>query len=472
MTPRGQKNNDDGDGSVFRIYAKRKDGTTVERWRAEFTMGYDHQGKRVVVQGQGATSRIAKDRREQAKLKHLVLQGQLSRTVLTDKKVALRKETVQQYLEHWFINLDRDEVGDQTRRSYRSKLELHIYPHIGDIPLVLLNESDIKQLFQVTLREKVYDPRHPEKRLGDGAIKNVWKPLSKALTQAEKEGKIATSPMRTVSKPKVEERQDEEIHSWKPQHLLQKLENTPEEVRWLMSFVMGLRMSEKLGITWDCLSLKPSRGKPPTVTIKQQLAWNVSEHGCGKRDSKTTKFPCGYVSSAYCPKQIGGGGLKIAPYTKTKGVRTLPLPSRIHKLLVEQKKSQDKIKKQAIDAGTWKPLPGLEELIFLKEDGSPISQQRENDRWHELCDEFGVPRQRGHLSRHIVATLLAEAEVPPERAQLILGWSSAKMMSTYVHLRAVKHAVEPLQELEALMTQRQAGAKSAKKLAEGNGSTV
>ncbi|MCU1533507.1 MAG: hypothetical protein JWO49_3078 [Arthrobacter sp.] len=52
-------------------------------------------------------------------------------------------------------------MGDATRRSYRSKLELHIYPHIGDIPLLLLTEEDIHTLFHVTLKNKVYDPKRP-----------------------------------------------------------------------------------------------------------------------------------------------------------------------------------------------------------------------------------------------------------------------------------------------------------------------
>lgn len=469
MTPRGHKIRDDGDGSVFQVKSKRKDGTIVEVWRAEFTMGYDHQGKRVVAQGQGATQKIAKERRERAKLKHLVLQGDAPRSVLTDNKVALRKETVQQYLENWFIGLDPDEVGDQTRRAYRSKLELHIYPHIGEIPLVLLNEDDIRKLFFTTLKNKEYDPKHPEKRLGQGAIQNVWKPLSKALTHAENKGTIKLNPMKSVPKPKVDER-EEVIQKWKPQYLLQQLEGSPDEAKWLLTFVMGLRMSEKLGLTWDCLKLKPSKGKVPTITIKQQLAWKTSQHGCGKRDSKTGDFPCGYKSSQYCTKQIGGGGLFISPVTKTTaGKRELPIPTQLHKLLVEHKKQQTNIKEKAIADGTWEPLDGLEELIFLKPDGKPISQQRENDRWHEMCDLYGVPRQRGHLSRHTVATLLAEANVPPERAQLILGWSSARMMSTYTHLKAIKHAVEPLQDLERVLLERQKPSRTQRKKDEETG---
>lgn len=471
MAPRGEKHREDGDGSIFRIYSKRKDGTIVERWRAEFTIGYDHAGKRVVAQGQGATKQIARDRREAARLKLLVLQGKAPRSVLTGEKHAVRRETVQEYLEKWFATLDPEEVGDQTRRSYRSKLELHIYPHIGEIPLLLLTEEDIHTLFHVTLKNKVYDPKRPELRISNGGLLNIWKPLSKALSMAENKGKIPLNPMRSVKKPKVEER-EETIYSWKPKYLLEQLDGDPDEAKWLLSFVLGLRMSEKIGLTWDCLNLKPRGGKPATVTIKQQLQWQVSEHGCGKRDNETALYPCGYRSSKACPKQIGGGGLHIVPVTKTAaGKRTLPLPTQLQKLLLEHQKRQAAVKKMDTGTKDWDPLPGLDNLVFTTANGRPMSQQLENKAWHALCEKFNVPVQRGHLNRHVVATLLAEAEVPPERAQLILGWSSARMLSTYTHLRAVKHAVEPIQDLERVMLERQTSARSravvkAKKLAD------
>lgn len=460
MTPRGEKVRENGDGSIFRVTTKRKDGTVVERWRAEYTIGYDHNGKRVVAAGQGATKQIARDRREAARLKLLVLQGKAPRSVLTGEKHAVRKETVQEFLEKWFASLDPQEVGDQTRRAYRSKLELHIYPHIGHIPLLLLTEEDIRTLFHVTLPNKAYDPRHPEKRLSNGALLNTWKPLSKALTFAENKGKIALNPMRAVRKPKVEER-EEQIHSWKPKYLLERLDGDPNEAKWLLSFVLGLRMSEKIGLTWDCLNLRPRNGKPATVIIKQQLQWKVSEHGCGKRDNETGEYPCGKRSSRACPKQKGGGGLHIVPVTKTAaGKRTLPLPTQLQKLLLEHQKRQAKVKKEFAGTKDWDPLPGLEDLVFTTANGRPMSQQLENKAWHALCEKFNVPTQRGHLSRHVVATLLAEAEVPPERAQLILGWSSARMLSTYTHLRAVKHAIEPIQDLERVMLERQTKARS------------
>lgn len=260
--------------------------------------------------------------------------------------------------------------------------------------------------------------------------------------------------------------------SWKPKYLLEQLDGDPDEAKWLLSFVLGLRMSEKIGLTWDCLNLKPRGGKPATVGIRQQLQWKTSEHGCGRRDNETGLFPCGHISCGRCPKQIGGGGLHIVPVIKTAaGKRTLPLPTHLQKLLIEHQKRQAQMKKLHAGTNEQDPLPGLDNLVFSTVNGRPMSQQLENKAWHALCEKFGVPVQRGHINRHVAATLLAEAEVPPDRAQLILGWSSARMLSTCTHLRAVKHAVEPIQDLEKVMLERQTNARfraalKAKKLAE------
>ncbi len=61
------------------------------------------------------------------------------------------------------------------------------------------------------------------------------------------------------------------------------------------------------------------------------------------------------------------------------------------------------------------PRPDFADLVFLRPNGKFINQNDDNDDWHNLLTEYldeGEPRRRGHLNRHITATLLAENGVP------------------------------------------------------------
>jgi integrase len=441
--PKGTKHRANGEGSIFLI-------TTPHgpRYKAEATMGYDPAGKRITATGTGATRELAIQRREANRQKLLVLQGKASPDTLRNARPKMMRDTVGVYLDEWFRALNPDVVGESTRYSYRSKIDLHIKPHIGETPLLLLNRKDMQSLFYETLPNKAYDPKNPEKRLSSGAIRNVWKPLYKALNAAVDDGRIPTNPMTGLDKPR-EERREEKVHTWKPQHLLHKLRDDPDEAKWLVTFLYGVRMSEKLGLTWDCVHLNTTK-KLATIEIKQQLKWHLSEHGCGPRNTDGS-HRCTKRSAQHCPQRIGTSGLYIHPDTKsTNGRRTLPITPHLRTLLLAHKKRQDIARKSP----DWNPLPGLENLVFTKADGKPISQQLENKAWKALCDRFGVELDRGHLSRHTVASMLAHSGVGLETTKLILGHGSEKISQLYTHLNTAKHTKEPLEALENLLLTR------------------
>jgi integrase len=458
--PRGTKHRANGEGSVFKI----QNGS---RWRAEATIGYDQHGKRIVATGTGATRSQAIERREANRQKLLVLQGKAPASTLTNRGVRIRKQTVAEYLDIWFRGINPAKVGDATRRAQRSKIDLHINPHIGTIPLVLLNQQHLRTLFYETLPNKVYDPKRPEKRLSGGAVRNVWKPLYKALQQAVDDGLIEKHPMKGVDKP-IETVKEVIIDGNRPKQLLEQLDGDLNEAKWLLTFLLGLRISEKLGLTWDCINLEPKQGEPATIDIKQQLARDLSKHGCGNREG--SKYPCGKRSAEHCPKRITGKGLYIKPQLKTsEGRRILPLPETLRILLIEHKERWTYLKKgdglewinhgpdgdHTVSFPKWEPIKGLENLVFTMPDGKPISHQQENKDWHALCQKFGLEMSRGHLNRHATATILAESGVPPEVAKLILGHSNERMTAYYTHLKSIRHTLEPLQELEKTLMERQ-----------------
>lgn len=455
MATRAPKRRADGEGTVFRIQ------TSYGRaWRAEATVGWTEEGARIVATGTGPTQAIALERREKNRIKKLVLAGKLPPTALKKDHLATKAQTLEVYLGKWVAGLNDQRVGEETQRAYRGFIANHIVPALGDKPLTMITAEDIRLLFYSTLPNKQVSKSNPAKRLSPGAIRNIWKPLFKALGQAEREGLITKNPMEAVERPRAEAPQvDLDLSA--PAKLLRALDGSKDQTMWLMSFFLGVRMGELIGLTWDRVHLT---AEVPHVEIRQQLARSLSTHGCAGPGARPT---CGQRSAANCPQRVVGGGLYIKPITKTAaGKRKLPLPDALRIALIEQKERHDALKAEGTlqweehdedddDLGpvivtmTWDPLPGLEDLVFTTDGGRPITSQEYTKRWNALCEKAGVTYQRGHLNRHITATLLAERGVRPEIAKLILGHQSERMAEFYTHLKTLKHAREPLESLTA-----------------------
>ena len=81
----------------------------------------------------------------------------------------------------------------------------------------------------------------------------------------------------------------------------------------------------------------------------------------------------------------------------------------------------------------WQPKPEFADLIFLNDDGSLITLNRDNDDWARLLKRFGLPHWRAHLNRHITATWLAEQDPPVSigTVQSILGHDTEAMTTYY-----------------------------------------
>lgn len=75
------------------------------------------------------------------------------------------------------------------------------------------------------------------------------------------------------------------------------------------------------------------------------------------------------------------------------------------------------------------------DLVFAKEDGSPIHPDRLLDAFHRISRAAGLRPTRPHDLRHGWATRALEAGVPAKVVQEILGHSSAMVtLDIYSHV--------------------------------------
>jgi integrase len=192
---------------------------------------------------------------------------------------------------------------------------------------------------------------------------------------------------------------------------------------------LGLRRAERLGLSWKNITgLDTAKA---AMTIRNQLARTEKREDEAKRQNGESWF--------------------IKDYTKTSGVRTIVIPEPFLSALREQKKKQDVYKKSE----NWKPKKKFADLVFLQQDGSIYTLNRDNEEWKALLSSHGLPHWRGHLNRHITATWLAELvpAVPMGTVQTILGHATEAM--TYYYARTTQtQQSEPLRQYGATLMKK------------------
>lgn len=405
-------------------------GTLIEidtpygrRYRAVSTL--DIGGKVIRVSGEGVSPSEAFQRRAKNIYKRL------------NPKQIEKSVVLEDFLRGWIKELNPDEISDSVRKAYANHLELHVIPYFGKLGIKELTREQCRDHFAITLKNKAYDLNNPEKRLSSYALKSIHSTFKRSMTWAQNEGIITTNPMANVPAPRIK-RKKVVINEAAPEKLMYELMGDPEQLRWLIAF-FGIRQSEALGLTWDKVSTDKK-----FILIEQQLLRKETFHGCGHRTGKD--FPCGKQSASACPKMIGERGWEIREGAKTEaGNRKIPLTPLMAKLFIKQKIRQDKAK----EAGKWKPLPGLDNLVFTDEKGHPRKHQQDTALWHALLKKHNIPYQRGHISRHTTATILAsmKPEIPIGIVKEILGHNSTAMTEYYTH-RNAELTREPMAALE------------------------
>jgi integrase len=315
------------------------------------------------------------------------------------KKRARKQLTVAELYEEWQEANEAGRVSDIMFAKYRGYGK-HIIAALGGIKLDDLQEAHLMSFFSSVLMNK----KRPDGRplLQSAARRNIYMALSGCFSFGISKGYLTRNPLDPVPVP-VRVTPDDDIekaseNAYKILAVLKK-SDSPDYCRWLFS-LFGLRKGERVGLSWS--NVRNLDSDRPELIISHQLARTAK-----KED----------------------GGWYIKPSTKTGKKRTIVMAEPWISALREHKKRQDAMKLLP----TWKPQEKFKDLVFLQSDGSIYTLNKDNLDWGKLFKENNLPTFRGHLMRHITATLLAEQKptIPIGAVMSILGHSTQSLTLYY-----------------------------------------
>ena len=373
-------------------------------------------------------------------------------------KVADRSVTVSAYLRTWLAGR-KLRLKPSTYESYEDAVRLYFGPGIGHLRLVDLRDHHLQDLVTAMmlinrpapngldgsmaelLRRLVAARADDERRVlpdGEKRRKKSVKPLSPAriermfaviraaLGNAVKTGKIYGSPFDGVELPRVDHpkplawtaerearfRADLAKRAAAARQLLEDRTLTAEEQREIWASP-GLRpvpsmvwMPEHTGRFLDYLE----------ETGERLAVLFILAAFCGLRRDEVLGLTWAEIDLAQGVAYIRETGSGDGPKSEA-GVRVIPLPGPVVDALKAWRKTQ------AADRLAWGRDWPDHDLVFTREDGTPVPAQWTSARFEVLAFRAGLPPVRFHDLRHGAASLLKASRVDTKIISAILGHS-------------------------------------------------
>ena len=345
-----------GTGTLRKVN-KEKNGKTYTYWEGQITIGVDPgTGKQKRKTFTGKTQKEVREKMQAAAVS--VNEG----TYFEPTKLTVRE---------WFDLWLAEYCGDKkyfTIDQYSSYGRNHICSNLGAIKLSALSSIHIQKFYNKLGSEVSEKTGKP---LSAKSIRNIHGILSKCLNVAVEQGLIRSNPCERVTVPKVIKTEIEPLTEEEQKAFLKAIKNHQYCSIFTTMLFSGMRISEAIGLTWDCIDFQ--RG---TMKIYRQLQKRLAKDG----------------------------GYTFAPLKNSK-TRIIQLSPYVLSLLEKQQKQQILDRFSAGDL--WQGFADLEEqktaFVFTDKTGQHLKQDTVRTAFKEVCKEIGTPESRVHDLRHTFA---------------------------------------------------------------------
>lgn len=380
----------DGSGTIRKKTVTRN-GENYTYWEARITVGRDGQGRQLRRSFSGKTQKEVREKMQSAAVE--LTEG----TYLTPSKM-----TVGEWMDAWSAEY-LNSVKPRTAEAYKKNIRVYIQPALGGKKLSALSAVDVQKFYNALIKNG-YTVTRTEKGkkvavqrpLSPKSIKNVHGTLHKALEKAVALGYIKFNPADHPDLPRIEKTEIKPLDDEAINRFLSAIKGHRFETVYAVTLFTGLRESEVLGLTWDCIDF--DRG---SILVKQQLQ-----------------------------RYEGTEGKYVLTATKNSRWRSIAPAEYVMKLLKHRRAEQ--IQDRFIAGDAWdNPM----NLVFTDPLGKYLSKHTVYTNFKKLAASIGLPEARFHDLRHSYAVAAIRSGDDIKTVQENLGHHTAAFtLDVYGHV--------------------------------------
>ncbi len=372
----GKRSN--GEGTVRRNVER-------SRWEARFTVGNDGNGRPVRKMATGATKVVALKRMREAQ-----------DAAASGRDPVRRDHTVGRYLGEWLDDVLPGTVAAATEGQYREVVRRYIIPCIGRKHLATLSAGDVSKMLRdmatpTAERPNGYSPT--SQRLARSILRT-------ALAHAEREGHVSRNVAALAKGVPQQRSEGRTMTPAEATKFLIHIRGDRDEAAYVVALSCGLRVSELLGLAWDCVSIDST---PATIDIRRGL------------------------------KYVPGLGLLVGDVKTTTSRRTVHLTEQA---VVTLKRHRAIQRAERLKLGRfWNDLPLGVDFVFRTVDGTARDPSNFRKALSATTNAAGLGHWHPHELRHSAASLLLAQGVSLKTIADTLGHSSITVTANvYAHL--------------------------------------
>ena len=315
--------------------------------------------------------------------------------------------TLGQWLDIW-VDTYLVSCKPRTVAAYKSNIKIHIKPSLGAVKLEALRAYTIQHFYNGLLKSD----DNPN-GLSAKSIKDIHGVLHKALKQAVANDLLASNPSENCTLPRCEKAHIKPLDEDDITNFLGAIKGNRFETLFLVALFTGMRESEILGLTWDCVDFSTD-----TIEVTKQLQLHQEEG--------------------------------IVPYelvsTKNGRSRVITAAPFVMKILKAHKNEQEKRRLELGDL--W---DNRLNLVFTNEVGEHLTKPTVYREYKRKVAEIGRPDARFHDLRHSYAVASIRSGDDIKTVQENLGHATASFtLDVYGHVTA-KMRRESAQRMESFI---------------------